>query len=101
MSDGAEARFAALKRRFRDRTTTDSEALERIAADLERGEPAAPLVAEIRRISHSLSGAGGIFGFAGISMCAAELEAFALDAPDLSELADACRVLVGEIRRTE
>jgi chemotaxis protein histidine kinase CheA len=100
MSEGMDDRLAALTQRFRDRATTDSEALERIAADLELGVQAAPLRGEIRRIAHSLSGAGAIFGFAGISGCAADLEAFVYDGPESSELAEACRVLVGEIRRT-
>jgi len=78
----------------------DSEALERIAADLELGVRAAPLLGEIRRISHSLSGTAGIFGFAEISTCAADLEAFVSDVPESSELAEACRVLVGAIGRT-
>ena len=101
MSDGLADRLGALRQRFRDRATTESEALENIATDLERGASAARLQAEIRRIAHSLAGAGGTFGFAGISARAAELEEFVSDVPDSLELADVCRALVKEIRRTE
>jgi HPt (histidine-containing phosphotransfer) domain-containing protein len=100
VSDDLAERLAALKLRFLDRAARESEALETIATDLERGASGAPICGEIRRIAHNLAGGGGTFGFVGISSYAAELEGFVSDNPDSPELADACRTLVGEIRRT-
>ena len=101
MTDGFEGQLAVLRRRFLDRATTESEALEELASDLESGAQRALAQKQIRRIAHSLAGAGGTFGFARISNCAAELEEFVSEVPDSPDLADACRVLIAEIRSTE
>jgi HPt (histidine-containing phosphotransfer) domain-containing protein len=74
VTDTFDNRLAALRQRFRDRASAESDALEGIVADLERGAPGTLLQAEIRRIAHSLAGAGGTFGFAAISACAARLD---------------------------
>ena len=100
MTDGFEGRLAALRKRFLDRATTESKALEEIASELEAGARRAQAREQIRRIAHSLSGAAGTFGFARISVCAGELEEFVSDVPDSPELADACRTLIAEIRST-
>jgi len=100
VTDGFEGRLAALRRRFLDRATTESEALEGIASELEAGGQPAQAQQQIRRIAHSLAGAGGSFGFATISSCAAELEEFVSDVPDSPDLADACRTLIAAIRST-
>jgi len=100
MTECFEDRLAALRRRFLDRATTESTALEGIASDLEAGAKRAQAQQEIRRIAHGLAGAGGTFGFARISICAGELEAFVSDVPDSPDLADACRALIAEIRST-
>jgi len=76
--------MARLKHRFVERSRGDREALVKALGDDERDE--------LRRLAHSLSGAGGIFGFAGISECAAQLEQGVDrdDPPDrLRELLDA------------
>jgi chemotaxis protein histidine kinase CheA len=99
VSDTFDDRLAALRQRFRDRATAESLALEGIVSDLESGAPGALLQAEIRRIAHSLAGAGGTFGFSGISESAARLDEFAFDRPDSPELPGACRTLISEIKR--
>jgi HPt (histidine-containing phosphotransfer) domain-containing protein len=101
VTDTFDNRLAALRQRFRDRASAESDALEGIVADLERGAPGTLLQAEIRRIAHSLAGAGGTFGFAAISACAARLDEFAGDLPDSPELPGACRTLISEIRRAD
>jgi hypothetical protein len=58
VTDTFDNRLAALRQRFRDRASAESDALEGIVADLERGAPGTLLQAEIRRIAHSLAGAG-------------------------------------------
>ncbi len=99
MNETFEERLAALRQRFRRRAVAESEVLERIVSELESGMPGVGLQAEICRIAHGLAGAGGTFGFAGISACAAELDDFVSDLPDSPELAGACRSLISEIRR--
>jgi HPt (histidine-containing phosphotransfer) domain-containing protein len=100
VTDGFEGRLAALRRRFLDRATTESEALEELASDLDSGAQRAHARQQIRRIAHGLAGAGGTFGFARISNYAVELEEFVSDVPDSPDLADACRTLIAEIRST-
>ena len=99
MSDTYHNRLASLRQRFQDRATAESETLQQIVLDLERGAPAAQLEREIRRITHSLAGAAGTFGFAGISARAVALEEIVLDMPDSPELVGACRTLISEIER--
>ena len=100
MTDCYEDRLAALRKRFLDRATTDSNALEGIASELEAGAQRAPARQLIRRIAHGLAGAAGTFGFARISICAGALEEFVSDVADSPDLADACRTLVAAIRST-
>jgi chemotaxis protein histidine kinase CheA len=97
VSETFEDRLAALRQRFRSRAMGDSEALERIASDLDGAAPRAELQAEIRRIAHSLAGAGGTFGFSRISACAGELEDLVSANSGSRELAEACRALISEI----
>ena len=98
MSDNLGERLAALRKRFLDRATAESGALEAIASELEAGAPGQLARARIQRIAHRLAGAGATFGFAGIGICAGELEEFVSDEPDSPDLADACRTLVAEIK---
>jgi HPt (histidine-containing phosphotransfer) domain-containing protein len=100
VTDNLEGRLAALRMRFLERANTDSAALEGIASGLGTGAAAGGDRQQIRRIAHSLAGTAGTFGFAAISFCAAELEEFVSNVPDSPELADACRILVAEIRRS-
>jgi HPt (histidine-containing phosphotransfer) domain-containing protein len=100
LNDIFDDRLVALRQRFRDRAAAQSAVLEGIVSDLEGGVPRAQLGAGIRRIAHSLAGAGATFGFPGIGACAAELDEFVSDAPDSPELAGACRALIAEIRRS-
>jgi chemotaxis protein histidine kinase CheA len=100
VSELFEDRLAALRQRFRDRANAESRALETIVLELEAGIPGGARQGEIKRIAHSLAGAGGTFGFSAISACAAELEEFVSDLPDSPELAGACRALILEIDRT-
>lgn len=100
MNDDFDDRLFALTQRFRDRAAAQCAALEGMVSDLEGGAPRAQLGAEIGLIAHNLAGAGATFGFAGISARAAELDEFASDVPDSPELADACRALISEIRRS-
>lgn len=62
----AKDRMARLRERFIARSRGDREAL---VAAFERQDREA-----LRRLAHSLSGAGGIFGFPEVSRRAAELE---------------------------
>jgi HPt (histidine-containing phosphotransfer) domain-containing protein len=100
VTDGFEGRLATLRRRFLERATAESEALEELASDLDSGAQRAHAQQQIRRIAHSLAGAGGTFGFTRISNCAVELEEFVSDVPDSPDLAAACRTLIAEIRST-
>ena len=100
MTDCYEDRLAALRKRFLDRATIDAKALEGIALELEAGPQRAQAQQRIRRIAHSLAGAGGTFGFASLSLCATKLEEFVSDVSDSPDLADACRALIAEIRST-
>jgi HPt (histidine-containing phosphotransfer) domain-containing protein len=63
---GSEDRMARLKDRFIARSQGDRDALVKAFDDGDREV--------LRRLAHSLSGAGGIFGFTGISRRAADLE---------------------------
>ena len=62
---------------FRARAERDRRAIARLARPLRgptRWSDAAAPLAEIERLAHKLSGAGGVFGFAALSEDAARLE---------------------------
>ena len=66
MSQSIDQRVEQLRLRFRSRARDEHGLL---AAALAAGD-----LGELRRLAHSLSGAGGIFGYPGISALAAALE---------------------------
>lgn len=74
--------MARLRQKFVERSRGDRDALAKAFDGGDRGE--------LRRLAHSLSGAGGIFGFAGISQRAAQLE----QAVDRNEPPDRLRELL-------
>lgn len=84
-----EARLARLKRRFLDRCREDL-AVVRSPADAEA----------LRTVLHRLAGAGGTFGYPGLSRLAAQAEDELLRGrpPDLAELIVALAALPGEPR---
>ena len=96
MTDAFQTRLNVLRDRFRGRMASERVALQNIVSDLERGGPIDQSTEEVRRIAHGLAGAGGTFGFAGVSACAAALEEF-VSAPEKAELAERCRTLVLEL----
>ncbi len=63
---GVEQQMAALRQRFLVRCRSDRAGL--VAADASGDR------AELKRLSHGLSGAGGIFGFPDVSRAASDLE---------------------------
>lgn len=93
-----EARLAQLRLLFAKRAASDLTALETAAGKFSR-EGTALARDEIRRIAHSLAGAGGTFGFAPISRSAAALEDFIGTDPSDSELCALTRETVAAIRR--
>jgi HPt (histidine-containing phosphotransfer) domain-containing protein len=99
VNDSYEVQLAGLRRKFRDRAMAQSLDLEGIVSRLEDGGAASRWETEIRRIAHSLAGAGGTFGFAELSAQANELDEFARRLPGPVELAGACRALISEIKR--
>ncbi|MFN3388742.1 MAG: Hpt domain-containing protein [Allosphingosinicella sp.] len=85
MSD-FDARMAQLRARFLDRAAAErAQLVEAMAADD---------AAEIRRIAHSLSGAGGVFGFPAISASAQQVEETLDGPPDPAALDRLCRALL-------
>ena len=100
MTDSIEEKLAALRERFRARMFAERAALQGIVCDLERGASVNEHREEIRRLAHGLSGAGGTFGFAAISSCAAELEEFVSTSPEPAELIEGCHALIQDIDRT-
>jgi len=99
MTDAFQKRLDLLRDRFRGRMATEQVALQNIVNDLERGGSMDQSQEEIRRIAHGLAGAGGTFGFAGVSTCAAALEEYVLAAPQTAELVEGGRTLVHELER--
>ena len=99
MSHTFDVNLAKLRRRFCDRAIAQSLDLEEIVSRLQCGAPVPQLRADIRRIAHSLAGAGGTFGFAELSANADELDEFARHAPEPLALASACRVLISKIQQ--
>ena len=99
MTDDFDSRLGVLRNRFLDRARMESEVLDAIAGDIDGGGAGAKVGPLIRGIAHRLAGAGGTFGFAAISLCAAELQDFVSAVPDSPDIADACRALADEIRR--
>lgn len=95
-----ESQLAGLRRRFCDRAITQSQVLEGLAGDLDGGAPPARLEVEVREIAHSLAGAGGTFGFSALSAHATGLLESRQRLSSAPELANACRALAIEIRRT-
>jgi chemotaxis protein histidine kinase CheA len=73
-SASPEKRFDALRGGFLGRVDSDLAALARHWSALEEDTSTLASLAAIRRIAHDLAGAGGIFGFDGISNAAAALE---------------------------
>ena len=99
MNDSYELELAGMRRRFFDRAMAQCLDLEGIVSKLEDGALASEWGAEIRRIAHSLAGAGGTFGFSELSAHAGELDEFVQRLPKSIELAGACRTLICEIKR--
>ncbi len=92
-----EARLLRLREQFAARAATHVAMLDALAGRLaDEGAPADR--EEVRRIAHSLAGAGGTFGFAVISKSAAELEDFIAADPDDAALAARIRGTVAAIR---
>jgi HPt (histidine-containing phosphotransfer) domain-containing protein len=100
VNEAFDVQIAGLRQRFCDRAISQSLTLEVIASDLDADADPAQIGDNIRTIAHSLAGAGGTFGFAGISAYANDLEEFATRPINSVELAEACRTLVKEIRRS-
>jgi two-component system OmpR family response regulator len=67
-----------LRAGFAQRVRRDIAALSEHCATLKDGTPPPPTLESIRHIAHSLSGAGGIYGFPEISTAAAAIEDAAL-----------------------
>ncbi len=99
MREPPQARLAELSERFRQRAIVDRTALSEIAAVLEKDTAVGVDPDDIQRIAHRLAGAGGTFGFPGISACAAELEMLASTTTSPEELAAGCMSLALEIDR--
>jgi chemotaxis protein histidine kinase CheA len=99
MNSAFELKFVGLRRRFVERAIDQCAALERFVKVFDAGESDPATRAEVRRIAHSLSGAGGTFRFAGISSSAGDLEDFVRRPREPSALAEACRALIAEIKR--
>jgi chemotaxis protein histidine kinase CheA len=100
MNDAFGGRLAALKQRFRDRATRECDVLQRIVVDMAAGAPGAQLRKEIRRIAHSLAGAGGTLGFPGISACASVLEDIVSEGHSSPDVVNACQALISELKPT-
>lgn len=85
--EGLEARLARLKGRFLDRCREDLQVVR-----------APPDAEALRAVLHRLAGAGGTFGYPGITRLAARAEDELLQgrAPDLAELIAALAALPGE-----
>ena len=91
-----EARLMRLREQFAARAATHVAMLDALAGRLaDSGAPADR--EEVRRIAHSLAGAGGTFGFAVISKNAADLEDFIATDPDDAALAGHIRDAVAAI----
>jgi CheY-like chemotaxis protein len=75
----SKAALASLRGGFLERARRDAAALAPYRAALAPDGHSVPALEQVRSIAHSLAGAGGIFGFPGISNCAAALTA-AVDA---------------------
>jgi HPt (histidine-containing phosphotransfer) domain-containing protein len=101
MSEQFDEKLGSLKRRFFDRAIAASDTLDALAKELEISSECENLKEQVSQIAHRLSGAGGTFGYPGISACASELEEFTAGIPNPVELASACRELVEEIRRAK
>jgi HPt (histidine-containing phosphotransfer) domain-containing protein len=87
---GTDERLEQLRKRFRLRSRVDQAALTSAIADQDR--------AELKRLAHSLAGAGGIFGYAAISAAASALEA-ALDRDQPAE--PEASALLAELQRID
>jgi HPt (histidine-containing phosphotransfer) domain-containing protein len=99
VTNSYELQLDGLRRRFCDRAMAQSHELEEIVSKLEDGAAVREWGAEVRRIAHSLAGAGGTFGFSELSAHAGELDEFVRRPPESIELAGACRALICEIKR--
>jgi HPt (histidine-containing phosphotransfer) domain-containing protein len=80
-----DARLAQLRVRFQARAAEDR---ARLAVAL-----AARDLAQIRRLSHGLSGSGGVFGFASLSEAAEAVELAADEQRAWGEIEGLCHVL--------
>jgi HPt (histidine-containing phosphotransfer) domain-containing protein len=69
-----EQALAAIKRRLVETLEDDASRIAQDLAALDRAETNAAAVAQLRRIGHRLSGAGGTLGFLALSRAAADLE---------------------------
>ena len=101
MSELFDEKLDSLKRRFFERAIAASATLEALAKELESSSGSEELKEQVSQIAHKLAGAGGTFGYSGISACASELEEFTAGIPNPLELASACRELAEEIRRAK
>jgi chemotaxis protein histidine kinase CheA len=99
MNGTFEIQLETLRHKFRERAAMQSDTLERLLSDLEGDSIRTGAQKEIQQIAHSLAGAGGTFGFLGISARAAALEDLVSEIFELSAFSSACQSLISEIRR--
>jgi diguanylate cyclase (GGDEF)-like protein len=96
MNDSFDDRLWILRQRFQTRAASDAVALNELSARLEQSSSPRR---QIQQISHSLAGAGSTFGFADVSVRAAELGNLIINSAGHSDLASACQALIFEIKR--
>lgn len=92
--------FEALRRRFLTRCRGDLDALQAIACRPD----AAPSESDrdlLVKVAHSLAGAGGTFGFSGLTERASDVESLLIaeDAPDPGQIRTVLDELVLELKR--
>lgn len=76
---GFDARLAALQMRFLARAAEDRARIEKNLGCIDDPLARARVLAELRDLSHGLAGAGGTFGYAGVSAAAEAFEARILE----------------------
>lgn len=98
VATGFLAQLEILRRRFVERTLADAAQLRSLRASCLSPARTPEIEHALGRLTHSLSGSAGIFGYAGISETAFRIELMLRRSElDEAELAEAIDGLIGEL----
>ncbi len=92
-----EQRYRDLQERFHERLKSDADILGDLANRLDNGSWDPVIIYRLHHVAHKLAGAAGVFNCGSLGVLAADLETLAETEKDANILAEASRIIAGEI----